>query len=417
MTIEEVPDLEGRAVGGTTIGGGILEDTREEIKEEEMRTEEVSGVVLADMDLETEAGKLPQICVIRANRKQRQKWLKQGIIRHVKEEVWIAAGYTYSQQLAEAAQKKKPQKTFEEMVPAQYRQYQRVFSEQESERLPAHRPWDHAIEFLPGAPESLRTKIYPMSPIEQEELDRFIEENLRKGYIQPSKSPMASPVFFVKKKDSKLRFVQDYRCLNEFTVKNRTPLPLVSDIVNRLRGAKYFTKFDVRWGYNNVRIKEGDEWKAAFATNRGLFEPTVMFFGLTNSPATFQSLMNLIFADLIAAGKVAVYLDDILIFNSDLAEHQTIVKDVLKQLQDNDLYLRPEKCEFEKTEVEYLGLLISEGMVRMDPVKVTAVKDWATPKSVRDVRGFLGFANFYRRFIRNFARIARQLNDLTRKNV
>ena len=382
-----------------------------------MRTEEVSGVVLADMDLEMETGKLPQICVIRANRKQRRKWLKQGITRHVKEEVWIAVGYTYSQQLAEAAQKKKPQKTFEEMVPAQYRQYQRVFSEQESERLPAHRPWDHAIEFLPGAPESLRTKIYPMSPIEQEELDHFIEENLRKGYIQLSKSPMASPVFFVKKKDGKLRFVQDYQRLNEFTVKNRTPLPLISDIVNQLRGAKYFTKFDVRWGYNNVRIKEGDEWKAAFATNRGLFEPTVMFFGLTNSPATFQSLMNLIFADLIAAGKVAVYLDDILIFNSDLAEHRTIVKDVLKRLQDNDLYLRPEKCEFEKTEVEYLGLLISEGMVRMDPVKVTAVKDWSTPKSVRDVRGFLGFANFYRRFIRNFARIARPLNDLTRKNV
>src|SRR5215470_18688165 len=118
-----------------------------------------------------------------------------------------------------------------------------------------------------------------MSPIEQEELDRFIEENIRKGYIRPSKSPMASPVFFVKKKDGKLQFVQDYRRLNEFTVKNCTPLPLVSDIINRLRGAKYFTKFDVRWGYNNIRIKEGDEWKAGFATNRGLFEPTVMFFG------------------------------------------------------------------------------------------------------------------------------------------
>ena len=159
----------------------------------------------------------------------------------------------------------------------------------------------------------------------------------------------------------------------------------MSDIINRLRGAKYFTKFDVRWGYNNVRIKEGDEWKAGFATNRGLFEPTVMFFGLTNSPATFQSLMNLIFADLIAAGKVAVYLDDILIFSSDLAEHRQVVKEVLKRLQENDLYLRPEKCEFEKREVEYLGLLISEGRVRMDPVKVSAVQDWATPKSVRDI--------------------------------
>ena len=180
----------------------------------------------------------------------------------------------------------------------------------------------------------------------------------------------------------------------------------MADIINQLRRAKYFTKCYVRWGYNNIRIKEDHEWKAAFATNRGLFEPLVMFFGLTNSPATFQALMNSIFADLIAAGKVAVYLDDILIFSSDLTEHRSVVKEVLKRLQENDLYLRPEKCEFEKREVEYLGLLVSEGQVRMDPVKVAAVREWATPKSVRDVRGFLGFANFYRRVIRDFSRIA-----------
>ena len=231
------------------------------------------------------------------------------------EEVWVAAGYTYSQQFAEAAQKQKPQKTFEEMVPEQYRQFDKVFSEHESERLPAHKPWDHAIEFAPNAPESLHTKIYPMSPMEQEELDRFIEENLRKGYIRPSKSPMASPVFFVKKKDGKLRFVQDYRKLNEITIKNRYPLPLISQLIDRLRGAKFFTKLDVRWGYNNVRIREGDESKGAFVTNRGLFEPTVMFFGMTNSPATFQNMMNDIFADLIAEGKVTIYLDNILIYS------------------------------------------------------------------------------------------------------
>jgi hypothetical protein len=122
---------------------------------------------------------------------------------------------------------------------------------------------------------------------EQEELDRFLDDNLRKGYILPSKSPIASPVFFVKKKDGRLHLVQDYRKLNDFTIKNRYPLPLASDIINRLRQARIFTKFDVRWGYNNIRIKAGDEWKAAFTTNRGLFEPQVMLFGLTNSPATF----------------------------------------------------------------------------------------------------------------------------------
>jgi len=172
------------------------------------------------------------------------------------------------------------------MVPPPYRQYSSVFSEEESHRLPAHKPWDHAIDLIPNANTSIRTKVYPMSTNEQEELQHFLEENLEKGYIRPSKSPLSSLVFFIKKTDGKLRFVQDYRKLNEVTVKNRYPLPLVSDIVGRLKGARYFTKFDVRWGYNNVQIKDGDEWKAAFTTNQGLFEPLVMFFGLTNSPAT-----------------------------------------------------------------------------------------------------------------------------------
>src|SRR6267154_2729788 len=141
---------------------------------------------------------------------------------------------------------------------------------------------------------------HPLSLNEQTELDAFIEENLASGRIHPSKSPMAAPVFFIKKKDGSLRLVQDYRALNAKTVKNGYPLPLISDLVNRLRGARYFTKLDVRWGYNNVRVKEGDEWKAAFRTNRGLFEPLVMFFGLTNSPTSFQTMMNDIFQDLIS---------------------------------------------------------------------------------------------------------------------
>ncbi|EEB88901.1 hypothetical protein MPER_13072, partial [Moniliophthora perniciosa FA553] len=304
----------------------------------------------------------------------------------------------------------------EEIVPAEFHQYRKVFSEEESYRLPEHKPYDHTIDLKPDAPETIRSKVYPMSMNEQVELDQFLEENLRKGYIVPSKSPLASPVFFVKKKDGKLRFVQDYRKLNEFTVKNRYPLPLASDIINRLKGARYFTKLDVRWGYNNIRIKEGDEWKAAFVTNRGLFEPQVIFFGLTNSPATFQALMNSIFADLIAKGKVAVYLDDILIYSTTLEEHHQTTHEVLKRLQENDLYLRPEKCEFDQQQVEYLGMVIREGQVSMDPVKVRAVKEWATPRNLRELRGFLGFANFYRRFIKDFSKIARPLNDLTKKD-
>ena len=251
---------------------------------------------------------------------------------------------------------------------------------------------------------------------EQEELDRFLDESLRKGYITPSKSPIASPVFFIKKKDGRLHLVQDYRKLNDFTIKNHYPLPLASNIVNHLRQVCIFTKFDVRWGYNNIHIKAGDEWKAAFTTNRGLFEPRVMFFGLTNSPATFQSLMNTIFADLVAAGKVAVYLNDILVYSPTPEEHRAITHDILQRLLDHDLYLRSEKCEFVRLQIKYLKLIIQAREVTMDLVKVQAITNWPPPQNIRDLRGFLGFVNFYCRFIKNFSRIACPLNNLTKKD-
>jgi hypothetical protein len=141
-----------------------------------------------------------------------------------------------------------------------------------------------------------------------------------------------------------------------------------------------------------------------------------MFFGMTNSPATFQGMMNTIFANLVAEGKVTVYLDDILIFTLDLEEHRRVIREVLKHLRDNDLYLHPEKCNFEKTEVEYLGMVISEGQVHMDPAKVAAVKTWAQPKNLRNVCVFIGFANFYRWFIKDFAAITQPLHDLTKKD-
>ena len=197
-----------------------------------------------------------------------------------------------------------------------------------------------------------------MSANEQEELDKFLKEHISKGYLVPSKSPMVSPVFFIKKKDGKLRLVQDYRWLNKITIKNRYPLPLAANIINRLMGAKYFTKFDVQWGYHNICIREGDEWKGAIVTNRGLYEPKVMYFGMTNSPATFQALMNSIFADLIAAGKMAVYMDDLLIYAANLVQLRKVTCEVLARLMQYDLYLKPEKCKFEKQEMEYLGMII-----------------------------------------------------------
>ena len=265
-------------------------------------------------------------------------------------------------------------------VPDYVKIFGQVFSEEGFAKLPNRKPWDHAIELVPGA-QPKGCKVYPISVTEQSELDCFLTENLETGRIRQSKSPMASPVFFIKKKDGSLRLVQDYRMLNDMTVKNKYPLPLISELVNQLRGAKYFTKLDVRWGFNNVRIQEGDEWKAAFRTNRGLFEPLVMFFGLTNSPATFQTMMNDIFTDMISEGVVVVYLDDILIFTKDLEEHRRITHRVLGRLAEHQLYLRPEKCEFEKTRIEYLGLIISENQVEMDPVKVAGVADWPEPSN------------------------------------
>jgi len=170
--------------------------------------------------------------------------------------------------------------------------------------------------------EPKSSKVYLLSPLEQEELDTFLEENLCTGQIRPSKSPITAPVFFIKKKDGSPQLVQDYRALNAMTVKNRYPLPLISELISQLCRAKYFTKLDVWWGFNNVRIKPGDEWKAAFCTNRGLFEPLMMFFGMTNSPTTFQTMMNNIFRTLIAEEIVVVYLDNILIFIRTEEEHE-----------------------------------------------------------------------------------------------
>jgi len=178
-------------------------------------------------------------------------------------------------------------------------------------------------------------------------------------------------------------------------VKNKYPLPLISELVSQLHGARYFTKLDIHWGFNNVCIKPGDEWKAAFRTNRGLFEPLVMFFGMTNSLATFQTMMNDIFWDLIAEGIMVVYLDDILIFTRTEEEHAKAIRPVLQVLQEHKIFLRLEKCEFCKEQIEYLGLVILENKVSMDPVKVAGVREWSTPENKTDVQAFLGFVNFY----------------------
>ena len=319
---------------------------------------------------------------------------------------------TISQRLAEAFQTNMQATT---PILEYLWEFTSVFSKHTFDALPEPKEWDHAIELVPGSKLS-SCKIYLLSPAEQKELDMFLKENLETGWIQPSKSPMSSLVFFIKKKDGSLQLVQDYRALNEITVKNKYPLPLISELINKLQGAWYFTKLDVRWGFNNVRMKEGDEWKAPFRTNRGLYEPLVMFFRLTNSLATFQTMMDGNFEDLISEGVVVVYLDDILIFTKTLEEHWKVVWKVLEIFREHRLSLKPEKCEFKKTSIEYLGVIISHDSVNMDPVKAARVLEWLTPSNKKEVQLFLGFVNFYRWFIEGFSHIAQPLFDLTKAN-
>jgi hypothetical protein len=215
-------------------------------------------------------------------------------------------------QMAAKAQPKE-EKTWDQIVPRHYHKWKKVFSEEEAKRFPKHQPWDIAIDFTNDAPASLDCKIYPLTNAEQGQLEEYIKDNLEKGYIRPSKSQYSSPFFFVGKKDGKLRPVVDYRKLNSFTVPDRYPLPLIQGLVDKVKDARLFTKIDVRAGYNNIRFREGDESKAAFKTNMGLYEPTVMPFGLRNAPAVFQRMVNTQFADILAKGGVVNYMDDFLI--------------------------------------------------------------------------------------------------------
>jgi hypothetical protein len=187
-------------------------------------------------------------------------------------------------------------------------------------------------------------------------------------------------------------------------------------LVDRLSQAKIFTKLDLRVGYNNVRIAEGHEWKTAFRTRYGAFEYLVMPFGLTNAPAAFQFFMNDIFHDLVDV-CVVVYLDDILIFSDDESKHEEHVKTVLQRLRDSHLHIKPEKCSFHTDSVEYLGMIISPKGFAMDPSKISVILDWPAPRSVKELQSFLGFVNFYRRFIDNYLGITKVLTRLTRKDV
>jgi Reverse transcriptase (RNA-dependent DNA polymerase). len=292
------------------------------------------------------------------------------------------------------------------------REFGDVFPE-ELPGMPPKREIEFRIDLAPGT-TPLYKRPYRMAANELAEVKKQLEELKEKGYIRPSTSPWGAPVIFVEKKDKTKRMCVDYRALNEVTIKNKYPLPRIDDLFDQLKGATVFSKIDLRSGYHQLRIREEDIPKTAFTTRYGLYEFTVMSFGLTNAPAFFMNLMNKVFMEYLDK-FVVVFIDDILIYSQSEEDHQHHLRLVLGKLREHQLYAKLSKCEFWLSEVKFLGHVISAKGVAVDPKTVTAVTDWKQPKTVTQIRSFLGLAGYYRRFIENFSKIARPMTQLLKK--
>ncbi|TYJ95917.1 pol protein [Cucumis melo var. makuwa] len=292
------------------------------------------------------------------------------------------------------------------------RDYPDVFPE-ELPGLPPHREVEFAIELEPGTVPISRAP-YRMAPTELKEMKVQLQELLDKGFIRPSVSPWGAPVLFVKKKDGSMRLCIDYRELNKVTVKNIYPLPRIDDLFDQLQGATVFSKIDLRSGYHQLRIKDGDVPKTAFRSKYGHYEFIVMSFGLTNAPTVFMDLMNRVFREFLDT-FVIVFINDILIYYKTEAEHEEHLRMVLQTLRDNKLYAKFSKCEFWLKQVSFLGHVVSKAGVFVDLAKIEAVTSWTRPSTISEVRSFLGLAGYYRRFVENFSHIATPLTQLTRK--
>jgi len=289
--------------------------------------------------------------------------------------------------------------------------YQILF--EEPTELPPPRQFDHAIPLLPGAkPVNLRP--YRYNPAQKDEVERQIKQMLEQGIIRFSTSPYSSPVILVLKKDLTWRFCVDFRQLNAITVKNRYPLPVIDELLDELAGACLFTSLDLRAGYHQIRMRPEDEHKTAFKTHNGHFEFRVMAYGLTGAPATFQGLMNTILQPLLRKG-VLVFIDDVLIYSKDMATHLVTLQRVFDILATHQLKVKRTKCKFLQPQLVYLGHDISGEGIRTDTKNIQAVEKWPQPSNVKEVRGFLGLAGYYRKFVRHFGIISRPLTDLLKK--
>jgi hypothetical protein len=331
---------------------------------------------------------------------------------------------SFAQQWAAAADKPEERMTTAQ-IPPKYQEHWKVFDEEHAKRFPPSRLENMRIKFTPNAPEELDCKIYPLNQRELETLRKYLAEELAKGFIEDGSSPYTSPTFYIPKKDKgEYRLVVDYRKLNDITIKDHYPMPNVQIELDKLKGKHLFTKFDVRAGYNNIRIEDDDAYKAAFKTPLGTYIPKVMPFGLTNAPSVFQRAMYRDMRPILLKypEHVANLMDDWAIATDNTPEgkalHEEIVHQFLRMLQKHSYFLKASKCVFEANQIDFLGFQIRARCAQIDPIKLDGIAQWPEDlTNKKQIRQLLGVTGYQRPFIVNYAKLVLPLTKLLKNEI